>query len=249
MSVVWKYYPLSDVQYRTLPVTENNLLKPIVTLDDVDIVVKQTMSERIRFQTPGNSNFQIVPVIFYNENDRLKTMKESPFIILKPHVPEQVTDYVLTDTQTVIPVDNPDNQVYYNSAATWYKMAYTITIGCDTWPLYRRLCSFLKDGLFGQIYGQRRIQTNDQDGETHYRELKIESENSSEDYERNYFQFDLDISFEILLNIQEWTSLPRLTDVEFTVKNEVGLNIDSVQVVSDTIIDTNQKIGIVTTKE
>lgn len=245
MEVTWKYYPLSDIYYRSLPDTGDDLITPIVTLDDIDQVVLETMKKRIRFRNKGDDNFKIVPVIFYNENDRLKTMKESPFIKLQPNVPAEDKSNIRTGTQKAIPSDNPNDEVYYSGAPTWYDMSYTITVGCDTWELYRRLCSFVKDGLFGLTNGQRRIQTNDQCGDTHYRELEIIGENSSEDFERNYFQYDLDIQFKILLNIQEWEGLPRIRTVNFDIKNENGLVINSKQIVTDPIVDVTKQVGLI----
>ncbi len=247
---LWIYSPLCNVYYRSKPATKTGVLTPIITTDDVDTVVIETMRDRIRFQKLGNSNFSIVPVIFYNENDRLKSMKESPFLTIKPEVPLQVKDYILTDTQKLLlpEAQNPDDQVLYNVASTWYEFGYTITLGCDEWPLYRRLQTFLKDVLFGLQYGQRRIQTNDQDGDTHYRELVIENETPSEDFERNYFQYDLSINFRIPLNVQEWTPVPRIHDFEITVQNNNALSIDGEQVISDSLIDKTIPPGIIDIK-
>lgn len=237
MSSLWIYSPLCDIEYRTLPATDDHRIPPIITTDDVDKVVMSIMENRIRFRKPGDSNFQIIPVIFYNENDRLKTMKESPFIIIKPSVPLAVDDYIQTDDQIYIPPTNPNDEVLYNAAPTWYELAYTITVGCDVWPLYRRLQTFVKDVLFGLKYGQRRIQTNDIVGVNNYRELIFETENSSEDFERNYFQYDFQFHFRIPLNVQEWTPLPRIHEIITDVKHYNALNVDGVQIVSDSNLD------------
>lgn len=246
MANEWIYSPLCDVYYRSFPVNANNLIAPIIRTEDVDTVVMQTMQERIRFRKLGDATYKIIPVIFYNENDRLKTMKESPFLIIKPELPQEVKDYILTDTQSLLlpPDQNPDDNVLYNVAPTWYEFHYTITLGCDEWPLYRRLQTFIKDVLFGLMYGQRRIQTNDQDGDTHYRELILESENSSEDIERNYFQYDLGISFRIPLNVQEWTPVPRIHEFDVTIQNENSVVVNNSLVLSDPKIDLNVPPGI-----
>ncbi len=245
MNINWDYSPLCDLYYRNHPATEDNKLPPIITADDVDKVVLHTMKERIRFKKPGDENFRIIPVIFYNENDRLKTMKESPFIIVKPSVPLPVSDYIQTDDQIYIPTVNPNDEVFYNTAPTWYEFAYTITVGCDVWPQYRRLQTFINSVLFGLRYGQRRIQTNDCPGGTNFREIVFENENSSEDFERNYFQYDFQFHFRMPLNVQEWTALPRIDELVLDVQHFNALNIDGVQIVSDANIDKTTPPGLV----
>lgn len=195
---MWSKSPATGIEYRG---SNPNGLKSVVQFDDIDINVKRTFEDRIRFANPATGKLQDIPMFFYNENDRIKANKISPFFTLTPMEPMQVEDHVISDMN--YKYIQADLKTYTNNSPVWYEFPYKITLGCDNWSLFRNLSIFMKDVVFPLVYQQRYIIISNDNGENR-REILITGESKTEDMENNYFQYDLTVTFRLGMYVLAW---------------------------------------------
>lgn len=216
--IIWMTSPLTLLDYRSdLP----SDYVEVKTVDDLHINILNKLKDRIRYLPEGFNKRKIVPVVFYNENDRIKSMKKSPFVIVKPTKPRMVEDQVDVD----IVKRRHENEVdwYINNSAVMYDFEYTLTVVADNYTLFSRLQLFIKDYLFPQIRGSRSIVVSIEDGISNTRPLKIIGENAQEDFENNYFQYDIDLEFRLGLFIKEWQKEFGIINFEIEVERDSRL--------------------------
>ena len=141
----WTLSPATGIEYRA---DQPSDYQPIQTFADIHETIMNKFKDRIRYRGK-DGKMTVVPVAFNNENDRLKSNKTSPGIIIGFGGFDEVTDDVRTDLQMQRVLD--ENMIYVNEAPVRYEDKIKITAIATDWDFFVRFCIFLKDVMFPRV--------------------------------------------------------------------------------------------------
>lgn len=221
----WIKYPISQFEYRKYSLAEFRANIPTIQeIEDVDNVFLNMLrvgsdpsESRIRYMNPATNKLDSVPVYFYNENDRLKSNKSDPFIIVRPLDNSIVEDHIRTDMEVL---DNPTDEHGFvtNYSATYIEFSYRVSGVSGVYQNYRRLGTFISELLFPLIRGQRWITVSVSDADVeNRRHLTAEYEGQSEDFENNNFQTDVQFTFRLAMYTEPWVAEGRIDLIRLTI--------------------------------
>lgn len=224
---------MADIIFTTTQIkytVDKTLLKKISKFDDIDEMFfnhfqigRGNSATRLISILHSDATEVEVPVVFYNENDRIKSQKESPIIIIAPVSAGDADDSNYVGGWEQVEYDNNGHTDYkINQKPVYHTFQYRVTCMVDDWRIFRRLSKFIADQIFPEKYGQRVIIVSEgklAPGVVNRRYIEIVDESKSEDFENNHFQSDVTFQFDIPLHILNWDTAYGIEEV--TVNNTI----------------------------
>jgi len=196
--MTWIGSPITQLEYNN----DNLLLNEITRIDSVSELFMRTFKDRLRLKLNGTDYFNI-HVLFYNENERVKTLKESPIIVIRPFPPIEDLNRQSAYTESIR--DGVD--FVSNNAPIAHKFQFRVTALSDTFAVHNSCVTGLQNLVFPKINGQRIICTSltSNDGNPDYKYIYITDVVTTEDFQNNYFQADITFDFTMEIYTDEWT--------------------------------------------
>jgi len=203
----WKYSPLTLIAYSE----DNSKISKVTTVDSIDAIFIETFADRLRLKfnpdSTSNTDWYNIPAVFYNENDRLKSLKTNPILIITPLKKLEDENYSHNDfTKLPKPIPNRTDLTdwYINYSAVYYKCSYRVQGHNDIWEWHQRLFTAVKEQVFPKVNGHRTFIASANGTALNKRYIYIVDENTIEDFDKGTFQFDVTFEFTIGLFVAEW---------------------------------------------